>query len=367
MSGVRIGRLGGVELTADGSVLVLAAVLAWALFVDLRLTYPDADGGDSALVAALAAVILVACILLHELSHAWVAQRRGLTVRRIRLFIFGGYSIIESQGLDPGDELAVAAAGPLASALLAAAFWVTGQLIAEDVVVRAVNALALFNAAIAGFNLLPGFPLDGGRVLRAGLWRKSGDRVGATRRAAGLGSMLGLGVVGVGAFILFRFGDLSGGVWVVVGWFLHRSAVSAGRREELLARIGGLVVGDVMREVTDAVPASMTVARMIELYQFGPRLRSMPIEVDGRVQGILGEREIEGLSPGRRAAARAVSVMTRITRDDVVGATMPLDVFFAKPAGRSGRAIVVDGRHVVGVVESVEVAHLFERAVGLGP
>jgi hypothetical protein len=114
--------------------------------------------------------------------------------------------------------------------------------------------------------------------------------------------------------------------------------------------------------VTEAVPGTMTVARMIELYQFGPRLRSMPVEVEGRVRGILGEREIESMSPGRRAGARAASAMTRIGRDDVVEAATPLDVFLAKPAGRSGRAIVVDHGRVVGVVESAEVGHLFATA-----
>jgi Zn-dependent protease len=367
VSGARFGRLGGVELTADGSVLLLAAVTAWVLFADLTIAFPAADAGDAGLVAAVAAIILVGCILLHELSHALLAQRRGLRVRRIRLYVFGGYSVIESEGLDPGDELVVSVAGPIASGLLAAAFWGAGELISEDLVSRAMYALAVFNGAIAAFNLLPGFPLDGGRVLRAALWRKSGDRLDATRRAARFGRMLGLGVVGVGAFVLLRFADLTGAVWAVLGWFLYRSAGSAGRREELLARIDGLVVRDVMRDVDEAVPGSMTVARLIELYQVGTRLRSMPVEVDGRVRGIIGDREIESMSPGRRIAARASSAMTAIGSEDVVASSTPLDVFFARPAGRSGRALVVDGGRVVGVVESDEVAHLFEAAMSTEP
>lgn len=360
MSGVRFGRLGGVDLTADGSVLLLAAVAAWVLFIDLTAAFPQADSGDAGLVAAVMAFVLVASILLHEMSHALLAQRRDLRVRRIRLYVFGGYTIIESQGLRPGDELVVSAAGPVASGILATVYWAAAQVVGDDLVGRSLEALALFNAAIAAVNLLPGFPLDGGRFLRAALWRRSGDRIDATRRSARLGRMLGLGILGVGAFVLLRFADLSGVVWLVFGWFLFRASASAGRREELLARIDGLVVADVMRDVTEAVPGSMTVARMIELYQVGPRLRSMPVEVDGRVRGILGEREVESLSPGRRAAAPARLAMTGIGRDDVVSAATPLDVFFGLPAGRTGRALVVDGGHVVGVVESDEVAHIFQ-------
>ena len=364
MSVVRFGRLGGVDLTADGSVLLLAVIVGWALFVDLGITHPHASNGDAGLVAIVGAVIFVASILLHELSHALVAQRSGLVVRRIRLFVFGGYSIIESDGLGPGKELRVAAAGPAASALLAAAFWLAGSLISDELVDRMLGALALFNLAIAVFNLLPGFPLDGGRMVRAILWRTSGDRVDATRRAVRLGRLLGLGTIAVGAVIIAALRDLSGAVWMVVGWLLWRSASAAGRREELLARIDGVVVGDVMRDVTEAVPGSMTVARMIELYQFGRRLRSMPVEVEGRVKGILGEPEIEGMSPGRRAAARASSVMTHIGPDDVVDAATPLDVFVTSQGRRGGRVVVVEAGRVVGIVESDEVAHLLSVAAG---
>lgn len=359
MTGLRVGRVRGVEVVADASVFVLGAIVAWILFIDLAVTFPDADQGTSALVAVGAAVAFLVSIVAHEASHAVVARARGLRVRGIRLFIFGGYSIIETDGLRPQDEAAVSIAGPAASAIIAGAAWGLSGMLSDPAVERSLLALAIFNAAIAAFNLLPGFPLDGGRVLRALLWRQSDDRIAATRRAAQWGRILGLGVIGVGLFIVLRFTDLTGIVWALLGWFLFRTATSAGRRDELMARVDGLVVRDVMRDVHEAIPGSMTVARVIELYQFGPRLRSMPVEVEGRVRGILGDPEIEALSPGRRAAARSSAAMTKIGPDDIVEAAAPLDDFLARPAGETRRAIVVDRGVVVGVVESTEMAELF--------
>lgn len=359
MTGLRVGRVRGIDIVVDASVLVLGAVVAWVLFIDLAITYPDADQGRSAVVAVTAAVAFLLAILAHELSHALVARSRNLRVRGIRLFVFGGYSVIESDGLRPQDEAAVSIAGPVASLVIAGTAWLTSSAVSDAVIERSLLALAIFNAAIAVFNLLPGFPLDGGRVLRALLWRRSGDRIAATRRAVQWGRILGLAVIGVGVFVAIRFGDLMGLLWVLLGWFLFRTAASAGRRDELMARVEGLIVGDVMRDVHEAVPGSMTVARVIELYQFGPRLRSMPVEIDGRIRGILGDPEIEVLSPGRRAASRASGAMTKIGPADVVDAATPLDEFLSRPSGRTRRAIVVDAGVVVGVVESSEMAELF--------
>ena len=347
MRGVRIGRVRGVDIVADASVLVLAALLGWALFIHVTITFPEADSGWSGVVSAGAAAAFIASVVVHELSHSLVALRRGLTVRRVRLFVFGGYSIIEADGLDPDNELLVAVAGPVASLAAAGIVWLFAAIGIDPVLDRALRAVALLNVAIGLFNLLPGFPLDGGRVVRALLWRSGRDRLDATNRAARWGRVLGLGVIGVGAFVVLRFGDWTGFVWAAIGWFLYRSAVTSGRREALLARIDGLTVRDVMREVHEAVPGSLTVARVQELYQVGARLRSMPVEVDGRVAGLLGEPEIERMSPGRRVAARASGAMTRLERDDVVEAATPLDVFFARSAGATGRAVAVaDGREI---------------------
>ena len=176
--GFRLGSVRGIEVIADLSLFVIAGLLTWSLYVDLDEAFP-ASRSDALLVAAIAGgVLFFASIFLHELSHSLVALRRGLGVSRIRLFIFGGVSEIDEEAETPSDELAVTAAGPATSLALGVLFLGIGWPLASAVAMPARIALILgvANVSIAIFNLLPGLPLDGGRMLRALVWRRSGDR-----------------------------------------------------------------------------------------------------------------------------------------------------------------------------------------------
>lgn len=358
--GIRVARLAGVDVVADVSVVGIAALLAWALFVDLSARYPFESSARLGILAVAGSVIFLMAILAHEWSHALVARRRGLTVRLIALFVFGGYSVIEPGDETPADEIVVSVAGPIASLAIGGVLAALAAVVPAEDVTRVLTILALANVAVAAFNLLPGLPLDGGRILRAALWRRRGDRVAATERAVQWGRVLGLVVVGSGIFALLRFRNFSG-IWlVVVGWFLFRAAATAGRRETLAERMSGLTASDVMRQAPDAVPGMMAVSDLVETYQSGPRLRSLPVEVDGRVRGLIGEKEIERLSPGRRQAARVSAVMSPIGPGDVAEAAMPLERLLARASGPTGRVVVVEEGRVVGIIEGPELAALFE-------
>ena len=361
MRTVRIARIKGIDIVADPVVLFISGLLAVVMYLDLVISVGGRSGPAAVLGAAFGAMFVVS-IIVHELSHSVVARSRHLQVRWIRLFVFGGYSVIESDGLEPQDELVIAVAGPVASALAALGFWLLATAGIDPMLDRMLRALAIINGAIAIFNLLPGFPLDGGRVVRALLWKRSGDRVTATQRASMWGRVLGLAVVLVGVLILVFFTDLVGALWAVLGWGLYRTARVAGKREQVLARMDGLVVGDVMRDLTEVVPGSMTVAGAIEQFQHGPRLRTMPVEVRGRVRGILGESEIEDLSAARRAAVRAASAMTTLGPKTVVERSMPLDVYLARHPDKRDRSVVADEGRVVGIVDGEELKHLLEAA-----
>ena len=301
----------------------------------------------------------IASVLAHELSHSILARRRGLEVRRIRLFVFGGVSEIEQEPRDPAEELAVSVAGPAASAAIGVVLLGVSFALTVSPVQRLVWVLAMANLALAAFNLLPGLPLDGGRVMHAVLWRWWGDRARAARWAIVSGQGMGLAVAAAGAAILFRRVDL-GGLWLIaIGWFLFRAASAARSREDLVAKLSGLRVGDVMRQIDVAVSGDLTIEEFLDLYGFGLRVRTYPVEVDGRVRGIIGNREIATIEPATHRHTLVAAEMATIGPHDVVAPDIRLEDLMTRVPGESGRAVVVDDGRVVGLVTPEELAGLF--------
>jgi Zn-dependent protease len=359
--GIRLGRIDGAEIVADISVLVVASALVVVLYVDVRAAFPDTDSGVAVIIAVLAGAAFVGSVFCHEASHAIVAQRRGMRVRRIQLLAFGGYTMIEGKTERPADEFAVSAAGPVVSLLLSGILLLLAVFVSGVPEVQgAIGFVAFANVFIAGFNLIPGFPLDGGRVLRAAVWHFNGDRVRATAIAVQAGRVIGWLVVGVAAVVAFVTLNPWALLGAILGWYLLRSAEIAGRREFAMTKADGLVAGDVMRRTPDPVPGAMFVGQVIDLYQIGSRLRSLPVEVEGRIRGVLGEPEIERLSPARRISSRASAAMAKIGPADVIDARMPLDVMMRRPAGKTGRLVVVSEGRAVGIIEGADLGRAME-------
>lgn len=347
---VRLGRFAGVDVVADASAFLLALLFGGAVFVYLGQTVPDASAESAGVLAALAGVAVVGCVFLHEASHIVVALRRGLAVRSIRLYMFGGHSVIDGVPT-PRTEFLVSIAGPASSVLIGLAMMITPYLAGTDNLVGATLwALGLANVAIGVFNLLPGFPLDGGRLVRSILSRGGRDRVKATRIVTLIGRVIGFTVMGVGVFLLAAR-QAAGLLWLVVGWYLATTAVSAGRREELSAAFDGMTIADVMRATPDAVSGNATISDVLSLYAIGPRLWSLPVEMTGRVVGVIGQEEIDSISPSRWPSVRTRALMSRIGPADIVEAEEPLESLLLRPAGPSGRAVVVRDGIVVGIID----------------
>lgn len=359
--GFRLGSVRGVDVVADLSLLVIAALLTWSLYVDLNRAFPGRSPDRLFFAAALGGFLFLGSVFVHELSHSLVALRRGLSVRRIRLFIFGGVSEIEEEAATPSDELFVTLAGPAASLGLGVAFLGVGWALAGAARMpsRIALILGVANLSIALFNLLPGLPLDGGRMLRALVWRRSGDRTRATRLAVGTGRALGalLIVVGVALVILVR--NFAAIWFVAVGWFLFEAASVSAVQEAFAKRIDGLSVGDVMRRTDMAVDGDSTVAAALELHGWGEKLRPLPVAVDGRVLGVFGTREAQAVPVGERAARLIRDAMKLIGPDDVIGADVPLRRALARDAGSAGILVVVDQGAVVGLLTGEELADIF--------
>lgn len=352
---IRLGRLAGVNVVADSSAFLLALLFGGAVFIHLGRLLPDTSPGDRGAYAVAAGVLIIGCIFLHEASHVVVALRRGMKVRSIRLNMFGGYSVMDGVP-SPRTEFLVSMAGPTTSVLIGLAaltypyFVGTGSLSGAT-----LWTVGIANVAIGLFNLLPGFPLDGGRAVRSVLARGGRDRVAATHTAANIGRLLGYTTMAGGAYLLATK-NMEGLIWVMGGWFLASTASTAGRREELSAAFDGMTVGDVMRETPDAVSGNDSISTLIALYAFGPNLRSIPVAMSGRVVGVIGQDEIDSVAPARWPAMRVRALMSPIGPADVVEADAPLETLMLRPAGASGRAVAVRDGTVVGIVDGQALA-----------
>ncbi len=354
--GIRLGRIDGVEIVADLSVFVIAAAMVWVLYLDIGIVYPQTDPALATVIAIIAGALFIFSVLVHEGSHAVMAKRRGLHVRRIQLLAFGGYTKIEGKEESPSDEFMISIAGPVASLAMAGIFWLIAAVsVGVPELQSSLYFVAFANLFIALFNLLPGFPLDGGRALRSAIWHFTGDRVKATNIAVTSGRILGWIVIGVSTVVALTAFNLWALLGIILGWYLLRSAGVAGRREQILVQVDGLVAGDVMRKTPDPVPGEMLVGTVVDLFQIGARLRSLPVEVDGRIRGVLGEQELDQLSPARRVSIRASAAMAKIGPGDVVDVRMPLDAMATRPAGKTGRFVVVDQGRTVGIIEGADL------------
>ncbi|HET6771278.1 MAG TPA: site-2 protease family protein [Actinomycetota bacterium] len=251
---IRLGRILGIRVSLHVSWFLILGLVA----LGSARSYAEADPTLSRpvpmIMGAATALLFFACLLAHELGHALVARRLGIPVRGITLFLLGGLSEISEEISVPGNEFAIALAGPLVSAALGGAFAAAAY--ATEGPTEAVAAsLAVGNVFLAVFNLIPGLPLDGGRLLRAGIWRLTGDRRRATLIGVVIGRLLALALLILGVVVLAR--GSSAGVWyLLMAWFLDQAARAAGRRRP--ARPDGVALPRDADPSTNAEPPPET-------------------------------------------------------------------------------------------------------------
>ncbi len=342
--------MAGIPVEIDPSWLIIAVLVTWVLFAELT-SRGDAGLAVAAAAAVLGALAFFGCLLAHELSHSVVAKRRGLGVRRIRLFVFGGVSEIEQEAGSPGDELAITAAGPVASLLLAAAFLVAAVAMPSEAGVwdDLLELLALVNLALALFNLLPGFPLDGGRVLRALMWRVTGSFGRATRIAVRGGRIIALllGAAGLGLLLAAR--DAGGLWWLAIGWFLWVAAHRSLAQLRIDQRLAGVALGALAQPAASPVAAGASLATLAGESGFAPVVEG------GRVRGLLDLGFVAGLPARERARWNAGAVMVPLRPADVVDAELPADRALSGRSLERPLVVVSDGR-MAGVITHRAVA-----------
>jgi Zn-dependent protease len=306
--GFALFRLAGIQVRADPSWLLIFLLIWWSIAAGyLPRTQPEAGAGARWLAGGAAALLFFASLLLHELSHSLVARRAGHEVRAITLFLFGGAAEMSSEPEDPGTELRIAIAGPLASFALALLFRLLGALLpasAPDLLLAVVGYLAWINLALGVFNLLPGFPLDGGRILRAWVWHRTGSLREASRVATRAGKGLGLGLAFLGGIQIFT-GALVGGIWLVlIGLFARGLAESSYQSLLLREQLEEVSVADVMVREPVTVAADLTLDRLVDDYILGHGFRGFPVVEAGRTLGLISVDRVRSVPAPQRAAQR---------------------------------------------------------------
>jgi Zn-dependent protease/CBS domain-containing protein len=306
--GFALFRIAGIQVRADPSWLVIVLLIWWSLSAGyFPRAHPEAGAAASWAAGLLAALLFFASLLLHELSHSLVARRYGHDVRSITLFLFGGAAEMSSEPEDPGTELRIAAAGPLASFALAAVFGLGVRLLppaTPDLLAGVVGYLAWVNLALGVFNLLPGFPLDGGRILRALIWRRTGSLRKASRVSTQAGKGLGLGLALLGGVQIFS-GALVGGIWLVlIGLFARGLAETSYQSLLLREQLEAVSVADVMVREPVTVGADLPLDRLVDDYILGRGFRGFPVVEDGRALGLISVDRVRGVPAAERPQQR---------------------------------------------------------------
>ncbi|MGV9249841.1 site-2 protease family protein [Streptomyces sp. NPDC003697] len=357
-----LGRIAGVRVGVHWSVLFIFGIIAFGLARGrLPQTYPGRAWAVYWAAGVCTAVVFFASLLAHELAHAVVARRNGVEVDDIVLWLLGGAARLKSEASSPGRELRIAGVGPLVSLLLGGLFtlvtWLLG-LASVSVIVREMAAwLAGINVLLAVFNALPAAPLDGGRLLRAFLWWRTGDRLRATAGATAAGRVLGWLLVVVGLVAFMRTSSF-GGLWLaLIGWFLITAATAEGRQAQVRSALAGVPVRDAMTPGPLTVPADTTVAGFLTDVRYRYRHSAFPVTEDGAAVGLV---TLDSARKVPEAGARSTTVgdvMVPLSRTTVVEPDSPLaDLLPRMEPGAEHRVLVVENGRLVGIVSLSDVS-----------
>jgi Zn-dependent protease len=390
--GLTLFRVRGIRIAVDISwFFVLFLVILWLSDFYRSVLDTSGDAAGPYLLALISALLFFASILLHELGHALVAVRKGIGIADITLWMFGGVARLQRDSDSPGTEFKVAIAGPLvtlALVLLSGAVGIAfagagdfSEAMRVEEGAQISGALAVvawltsINLLVLVFNLIPAYPLDGGRIARSIAWRVSGDRNRATRLAAGLGQVFAWILIALGVFLLIE-GDPLGGIWLgVLGFVLYQSARAAQMQSEVASRISGMTVGDVMDRDPVAIPEQLSVSDALDDYFLRYRWPWFPVvDAAQHFRGLLKRGAADAVPEPRRDAATVGDVAETDSDGDLrVPVDAPLESLLGNEHLRRLGALVAvdsDGR-IRGVITANQVGRALRTALsspsGNGP
>jgi len=355
---IRIGRLAGIPIGVQPLWVVIVALITWSLGAAY---YPSQVSGIAPALSyglgLLSALLLFASILLHELGHAVIARRCGVEIEEIDLWLLGGVSKMKGYPKKAGDELSFAIAGPAVTLLIAAAFGALALALppSSPAALRAlIEYQVLINVVILAFNLLPAFPLDGGRVARALIWGRIGDLSRATAIAASIGRGFGYAMIGLG--LLATFGGVFSGIWLaLIGLFVILAAKAEVGGLRVRTAFAGREAGLLMSFPAVTVRADASVEEAIEDFFVKYRYSAFPVLDGGRPVGLVDLGAVEGVPALRRSTTMVGQVAAR-DPNLIIDKGQDVAELLQRPAfQRVGRAIVLTQGDEVGILSITDV------------
>lgn len=359
---VKLFSIGGFDIRIDPSWLIIAALISWSLS---QHVFPETLPGQSAtayLTMGLAATALFfGSLLLHELAHSVIARQFGLTVGGITLFLFGGVAEMESEPKSPKAEFLIAIVGPSMSVALSIGFyflsWIASLAGGLAALTEVLSYLGLINLVLALFNLVPAFPLDGGRMLRAYLWQKSDDLLRATETASKAGILFAFVLMAFGVMALFQ-GALLPAIWqIMIGGFLLVAARASYQTQLLQVVFDKRTVGDLMQRHPVTVDPDVTLSSFVNQIMLRHGISFVPVVEDGVLLGHIDHAMLSGIDREHWSSTQVGDVFAGLDAGATVSPDMPVEELLKRIAATGRRKfLVADGTRLIGVISLSDLA-----------
>jgi Zn-dependent protease/predicted transcriptional regulator len=328
---IKLGRIFGIAIGLHYSWIIIALLVTLSLRSQFAVSHPDWDASTSWVSAIITGLLFFVSILLHELSHAAVAKLRRIPVRSITLFALGGVAQIEKDAADAKSEFWMGVIGPISSVVIGLFCLLLATVLGWNFAAEAVSPpaailmwLGFVNIALAVFNMIPGFPLDGGRVLRAIIWWLTGDANRSTRIASRVGRLVALIFIMLGIWRFFS-GAGFGGLWIAfIGWFLLEAARASGAQVEITERLNGVRVSDVMAQQFPTVDSNSNIQTFVQEHLLPTGHRCFVVTEQGRPAGIITLHEVKTIERARWPYTTVGDVMRALESLRTVGPDRPV-------------------------------------------
>lgn len=360
-SSIKLFKVFGIEIRLDYSWFIIFALFAYFFgFIYFPSVLPGLNKGLLALITVITVIFVFISVLIHEMSHSLVARRKGTSVEKITLFLFGGMAQIEKEPETPYSELIMAIAGPAASFVVAAIFGVIWFFTKNIALVREpVGYLAIVNIVLGVFNILPGYPLDGGRVLRAIIWKTTGNLERATFIASTVGRVIGFVLIAAGIFFIFM-GNFLNGIWLAfMGWFIQSSAQMGYRQLIFETSIKGIKVRDIMNENIVNVTKDITIQDLVDDYFMKYRFGRFPVIEDEKTQrfiGVISLHDIKGVSKEEWPKVKIGDIVKSVSESEKVDMSMEISDAIKKMGKNDlGHLVIMSGNKLRGIITKSDV------------
>jgi Zn-dependent protease/predicted transcriptional regulator len=356
-----VGKILGIRIKIHFTWFLVFALIAWTLATFfLPEFYPGLSTTSYWILGAISAFLLFASVLVHELAHSYVAIKRGMTVPSITLFLFGGVSELESEPPDPKTEARMSIVGPLTSfgiAGISAAAWFLVIMLNLGAIFEApLFYMALINLLLGAFNLLPAFPLDGGRFLRAGIWYWKKDLISATKTATKIGKFFAFAIIGFG-FFLILFGNFIGGLWLIfIGWFLRSGADQSLKQTIITQALSDVVIKDIMTKEVVTISPQITLTDATNEYFSVYKHGGFPVVQENNFVGIFTITDLKKVKSSEQDRSQKTVQEVMTPRNKLV---------FLKPNESAADAFLKFSKHGVGrlpVLEEDKLVGIISRS-----